>query len=69
MYIKYEVSIFNNSIKDISYSIINSRFSVVGGYMLRAINNRPVITKTSVVNQDNININSYNNTDIQVENM
>ena len=69
MYIKSEVSIFNNIIKDISYSIINGRFSVIGGYMLGAINNRPVITKTSVVNQDNININSYNNTDIQVENM
>ena len=51
----------------ISYIRINGKFAVVAGYKCGVINNRPVITENSIINQNNNNIND-NNLNIQVQN-
>ena len=53
--------------RTISYTKINGRFTVIGGYMHGVINNRSVIIVDSNGNKNKSNINN-NNPDIQVEN-
>ena len=42
---KYETGICINSMQAISYTRINGRFTVIGGYKCVVINNRPVINE------------------------